>query len=111
MLYDFLLLMDMDRSGEISAQDLDEAADIIRIAKKAKSNNSAELNYKHMPPAVAEVLSTWDADKSGSVGVSELIMAAEAMKKLLIGAVIAIIVLMAGTFALALSAAELAKDA
>merc|ERR1719160_567054 len=81
MLYDFLLLIDMDRSGEISAKDLDEAADIIRIAKKAKSNNSAELNYKHMPKVVSEVLAAWDVDHSGSVSVSELVTAAEAQQR------------------------------
>merc|ERR1711904_495017 len=75
---------------------------------------------KHMPEAVSKVLATWDADKSGSVGVSELVMAAEAqkkmseenrlVKKLLVGAVIVIVILMAGTFALSLTAAEMAKE-
>merc|ERR1719420_1757147 len=110
----------MANDGELGATEIDEAADIIRIAKKAKEGNSAELNYKHLPEAVADVLGGWDADKSGSVGVSELVMAAEAqkkmneenrlVKKLLVGAVIVIFILMAGTFALSLTAAEMAKE-
>lgn len=120
MITDFLLMIDTNHSGELSAAELDEAADIIRLAKKGKDNNSAELNYKHMPKSVADVLSQWDADKSGSVGISELVAAADAqkkmkdenrmMKKLLIGAIIVIAILMAGTFGLALTAAEMAKD-
>merc|ERR1719473_2382334 len=82
MIYDFFVMIDTDKTGELSTDNLEEAADIIRIAKTAKTNNAAELNYKHMSPAVAEVLSQWDADNSGSVGISELIMAAEAQKKM-----------------------------
>merc|ERR1719326_2443576 len=103
MLFDFLAVIDTASNGELSAEEIDEAADIIRIAKKAKEGNSAELNYKHLPEAVSKVLSHWDVDKSGSVGVSELVMAAEAqkkmsdenrlVKKLLVGAVIVILIL------------------
>jgi hypothetical protein len=120
ILFDFLAVVDTAKNGKLSAAEIDEAADIIRISKKAKAGNSAELNYKHLPDAVAKVLAPWDADKSGSVGVSELVMAAEAqkkmseenrlVKKLLAGAVIAILILMAGTFALSLTAAEMAKE-
>jgi hypothetical protein len=120
ILFDFLAVVDTANNGKLSAAEIDEAADIIRISKKAKAGNSAELNYKHLPDAVAKVLAPWDADKSGSVGVSELVMAAEAqkkmseenrlVKKLLAGAVIAILILLAGTFALSLTAAEMAKE-
>merc|ERR1719331_723051 len=120
MLFDFLAVIDTARNGELSAEKVDEAADIIRIAKRGKEGNLADLNYKHLPEAVAKVLAGWDADKSGSVGVSELVMAAEAqrkmseenrlVKKLLVGAVIVILILMAGTFALSLTAVEMAKE-
>eukprot|EP00746_Dinoflagellata_sp_MGD_P129082 gnl/MRDRNA2_/MRDRNA2_63335_c0_seq1.p1 gnl/MRDRNA2_/MRDRNA2_63335_c0~~gnl/MRDRNA2_/MRDRNA2_63335_c0_seq1.p1 ORF type:complete len:300 (+),score=74.23 gnl/MRDRNA2_/MRDRNA2_63335_c0_seq1:106-1005(+) len=120
MLFDFLAVIDTANNGELSAEEIDEAADIIRIAKKGKEGNSADLNYKHLPEAVAKVLAGWDADKSGTVGVSELVMAAEAqkkmseenrlVKKLLVGAVIVIFILMAGTFALSLTAVEMAKE-
>ena len=78
MLFDFLAVVDTANNGMLGAAEIDEAADIIRISKKAKAGNSAELNYKHRPEAVAKVLAPWDADDSGSVGVSELVMAAEA---------------------------------
>ena len=120
MLFDFLAVIDTAKNGELSVEEIEEGADIIRIAKTAKQGNSAELNYKHLPEVIAGVLAGWDADKSGSVGVSELVMAAEAqkkmneenrlVKKLLVGAVIVIFILMAGTFALSLTAAEMAKE-
>ena len=36
MLFDFLAVIDTANNGELSATEIDEAADIIRIAKKAK---------------------------------------------------------------------------
>lgn len=120
MLLDFVAMVDGDKDGKLTAEDLEEAYDIIRIAKQGKDNNVAELNYKHLPKAVSDVLKQWDADESGSVGVSELVAAGEAQKKMaqenrlvkqLLGAAgIVILILMAGTFALSLSAAEMAKD-
>ena len=120
MLFDFLAIVDTASNRELSAEEIHEAADIIRIAKKGKEGNSADLNYKHAPESVAKVLAGWDTDKSGSVSVSELMKAAEAqkkmsaenrlVKKLLVGAVIVVFMLMAGTFALSLTAAEMAKE-
>merc|ERR1719265_1074141 len=120
MLWDFMELIDFDNTGELSAENLDEAADIIKIAASAKHNNTAELNYKHMPEAVSTVLSQWDKDKSGSVGILELMMAAEAQKKmkdenrlvkrLLVGAILVIFILLGATFGLSITAAELAKE-
>lgn len=120
MLYDFLEVLDFFNSGVISVESIDDAADMIRSAMQAKHNNSAELKYKHMPEAVRRVLATWDADNNGSVAVSELILAAEAqnkmrnenrlLKKIIVGAIIVILILMAGTFVLSLTAAEMAKD-
>jgi hypothetical protein len=120
MIFDFFSVIDTDGEGELSAEELDEAADIIRIAKKAKSDNSAELNYKHMPKVVSEVLSAWDVDRSGSVSVSELVSAAEAqlrmsdenrlMKKLLVVAFVAIVFILCATLGICLWAAETTKD-
>lgn len=120
MIFDFFSIIDQGGDGELSAEELDEAADIIRIAKKAKSNNSAELNYKHMPKVVAEVLAGWDADRSGSVSVSELVSAAEAqrrlsdenrlMKRLLIVAFFVIVFILCATLGICLWAAEQTKD-
>ena len=120
MLFDFLAIVDTARNGELSAKEIHEAADIIRIAKKGKEGNSADLNYKHAPESVAKVLAGWDTDKSGSISVFELMKAAEAqkkmseenrlVKKLLVGALVVIVILMAGTFALSLTAAEMAKE-
>ena len=45
MLWDFMELIDFDNTGELSAENLDEAADIIKIAASAKHNNAAEMNY------------------------------------------------------------------
>lgn len=120
MLFDFFAIIDTAQNGELSAEELEEAYDIIRIAKKAKMDNSPELNYKHLPEAVTNVLTHWDHDKSGSVSIAELMMAADAqkklreehrlMKKFLVGAIITILVLMAGTFALSFAAVEVAKE-
>ena len=120
MLFDFLAVIDTANNGKLSVEEIEEASDIVRIAKKAKEGNSAELDYKHQPENIAKVLAGWDADKSGSVGVSELVMAAEAQKKmseenrlvkrLLVGAFILISILMASIFALSLTAAEMAKE-
>lgn len=120
MIFDFFSVIDANGEGEVSAEELDEAADIIRIAKKAKKDNSAELNYKHMPKVVSEVLAGWDADRSGSVSVSELVSAAEAqqrlsdenrlMKKLLIVGFIAIVFILCATLGICLWAAETTKD-
>lgn len=117
---DLAAIIDTDNDGLITEKDFDEAADMIRIAKVAKQNNSAELNYKHLPKAVSDVLAQWDADKSGSVGISELVKAGEAQKKmenenhlikrLLVGAILTILILMAATFGLSFTAVELAKD-
>ena len=78
ILFDFLAVVDTANNGKLSVEEIEEASDIVRIAKKAKEGNSAELDYKHQPENIAKVLAGWDADKSGSVGVSELVMAAEA---------------------------------
>eukprot|EP00746_Dinoflagellata_sp_MGD_P014138 gnl/MRDRNA2_/MRDRNA2_130838_c0_seq1.p1 gnl/MRDRNA2_/MRDRNA2_130838_c0~~gnl/MRDRNA2_/MRDRNA2_130838_c0_seq1.p1 ORF type:complete len:342 (-),score=55.78 gnl/MRDRNA2_/MRDRNA2_130838_c0_seq1:274-1299(-) len=120
MIFDFFSVIDADGEGALSAEELDEAADIIRIAKKAKSNNSAELNYKHLPKVVSEVLTAWDLDRSGSVSVSELVSAAEAqrrmsdenrlMKKLLVVAVAAIICILCAMLGICLWVAETTKD-
>lgn len=120
MIFDFFSVIDSDGGGQLSAEELDEAADIIRIAKKAKLNNSGELNYKHMPKVVSEVLAAWDVDHSGSVSVSELVVAAEAqqrmsdenrlMKKLLVVAIIAIICILCATLWICLWVAETTKD-
>jgi hypothetical protein len=120
MIFDFFSVIDADGEGELSAEELDEAADIIRIAKKAKSNNSAELSYKHMPKVVSEVLAAWDADRSGSVSVSELVSAAEAqlrmadenrlIKKLLCICAVAIVCILCATLGICLWAAETTKD-
>jgi len=120
MLLDFTAMIDSDKDGKITAADVEEAWDIVRIAKKGKESNSAELNYKHQPKAVADVLKQWDADQSGSVGVSELVMAGEAQKKMasenrlvkkLLGmALTFIVILMAATFGLSFTAVQMAKD-
>jgi hypothetical protein len=120
MLFDIMAVIDTEENGKVSVEEIEEAADIVRTSKKAKEGNSAELNYKHFPGQISNVLKVWDADASGSVGVSELVMAAEAqkkmaeenrlVKKLLVGAMIVILILMAGTFALSLTAAEMAKE-
>jgi hypothetical protein len=120
LLFDFLAVIDTANNGQLNVHEIEEASDIIRIAKKAKEGNSAELDYTHQPENIAKVLEGWDADKSGSVGVSELVMAAEAQKKmseenrlvkrLLVGAFILISILMASIFALSLTAAEMAKE-
>jgi Ca2+-binding EF-hand superfamily protein len=40
------------------------------------------LRYTHFPPKVQEVLATWDDDNSGSVSVSELMVAAKAQERM-----------------------------
>lgn len=120
MLYDFLAVIDTNKNGELSLEEIEEAAEMIKIQKKAKKDNSQELYYKHQPEAVAKVLALWDVDKNGSVSVSELMMAADAQKRLknehrfvrqlLVGAIITIVLLMAGTFAVSFAAVEVAKE-
>merc|ERR1712159_730751 len=65
MLYDFLKIIDFDKTGALSAENLDEASDIIRIHGTAKHQNAAELNYKHLPQEVSKVLAQWDTDNTG----------------------------------------------
>eukprot|EP00931_Biecheleriopsis_adriatica_P009151 TRINITY_DN110247_c0_g1_i1.p1 TRINITY_DN110247_c0_g1~~TRINITY_DN110247_c0_g1_i1.p1 ORF type:complete len:337 (-),score=66.81 TRINITY_DN110247_c0_g1_i1:244-1155(-) len=120
MFLDLAAIIDHDNDGVVDEKNFDEAADILRISKAAKQSNSAELNYKHLPKAVVDVLSQWDADKSGSVGVAELVKAGEAqkkieqenrlVKKLLAVAGAIIVVLLVATFCLSFAAVELAKD-
>jgi len=120
MLMDLAVIIDADNDGIITEKDFDEVADITRTALKGKQSNTAELPYKHLPKAVSSVLEQWDADKSGSVGVAELVKAGEAQKKmenenrlvkrLLAGAVAVIMILMAATFALSFAAVQMAKD-
>jgi hypothetical protein len=119
-IFDFFCVIDTAQAGQLNEQQLDNAMDIIKTMEKDKGANCAELHYKHFPEAVKDVLLTWDADRSGSVGVSELVMAAEAQKKmkdenrlvkrLLGGAVVVILILMTATFFLSVAAAEMAKD-
>jgi len=120
MFLDLAVIIDTDNDGLVDERDFDEATDMIRIAKTAKQSNSAELNYKHLPKAVSGVLEQWDADKSGSVGISELVKAGEAqkrmenenrlVKRLLVAALVVIGILMAATFGLSFAAVQMAKD-
>jgi hypothetical protein len=125
MMFDFLASIDTAKNGELSAEEVDEAADMIRIIKKMKKED-CKLHYKHLPESVRNVLEGWDTidpktgKKDGTVDAKELEAAAEAqqkmskenrlVKKLLVGAIIVVLLLSAGTFALSLTAAEMAKE-
>merc|ERR1719335_377521 len=124
MMFDFLASIDTAKNGELSAEEVDEAADMIRIVKQGKLND-LKLNYKHLPKAVRDILEGWDSpndpkQRDGTVDAKELEAAAEAqkkmskenrlVKKLLVGAIIVVLLLSAGTFALSLTAAEMAKE-
>lgn len=120
MLQDFLTICDLKNTGTVTAQELDEAGDMLRIGLHNKSNNVGELNYKHAPQCVKNVLEQWDKDKSGSVDLTELIAAGGAYKKLLsqnkvlkfaiLGAVLMILILAGTGFGLSLVALDLMKE-
>jgi Ca2+-binding EF-hand superfamily protein len=120
MLYDFLKIIDFDKTGFLSAENLDEASDIIRIHGTAKHQNKAELNYKHLPKDMVKVLTQWDADNTGSISITNLILAGEAqkrmhdenrmVKKFLVLTLVVVCILLGGIFGLAVTAAEMAKD-
>ena len=50
--------------------------------KVAAQNNSSDLDYSNFPDKVKDIMKVWDGDESGSVSVSELVLAAEAQKKI-----------------------------
>eukprot|EP00746_Dinoflagellata_sp_MGD_P000734 gnl/MRDRNA2_/MRDRNA2_101334_c0_seq1.p1 gnl/MRDRNA2_/MRDRNA2_101334_c0~~gnl/MRDRNA2_/MRDRNA2_101334_c0_seq1.p1 ORF type:complete len:199 (+),score=49.45 gnl/MRDRNA2_/MRDRNA2_101334_c0_seq1:66-662(+) len=81
-MFEFFTMIDTYQNGVLDAKELDEAGDMIRLAKKAKDSNSSEIKYKHLPKAIQEVLVQWDKDNSGSVSVMELGKAAEDQRKL-----------------------------
>lgn len=114
-------LKQLDTDGDgIDQEEIEEMLEVLQKMKIAEKNNSSDLDYTHFPPKVKEVMAQWDGDASGSVSVSELVVAAEAqkkmaqenkfMKQMLYFAVVVIFVLGAMSFAMGFAANEVAKD-
>jgi hypothetical protein len=120
MLQELKIAADQDGSGNVSPAEVQSAVDLLKRLSHAKLTNSTDMEYKHMPPKLQEVFKTWDADESGVVSEAELIGAASAwkkmqaenrtIKKLLLAAVVVMIIMFAGMFAMGMVTAELAKE-
>jgi hypothetical protein len=101
-------------------EDLRNSMELIIRLVEAKKENSAEMEYRHLPENIQKVFRGWDADGSGRVDASELNAAAQAwdklqkestlMKRLLFATVVVIILMFAGMFAMGMITAELAKE-
>lgn len=120
VLFDFLKNIDVSGRGVLQSEDLEEAADIVRLTRGAKEHNAGQLSYKHLPGCVQQVLTKWDTDQNGFVSIEELQAAAHAHKQqkqkttrarwMVVVLVFAIALVGASTFVMALAAFEMAKE-
>jgi len=112
--------LDVDGSGGVNKQELEAGVQLLTKLAKDRAANTTELDYKHMPECIQGVMKEWDADGSGKVSVGELAAAAAAfkkiqqegrlMKKIILGLVVVILILLVGMFVLSMAAAEMAKE-
>lgn len=120
MLNDIREAADEDGSGDVTLQEINKTIALMQRLTQARAQNSGDMEYKHLPAKIQEVFKTWDADESGKVSEAELTSAAKAwtkmqkenrmVKQLLIAAVVVIIIMFAGMFAMGMVTAELAKE-
>eukprot|EP00929_Paragymnodinium_shiwhaense_P118421 TRINITY_DN90342_c0_g1_i1.p1 TRINITY_DN90342_c0_g1~~TRINITY_DN90342_c0_g1_i1.p1 ORF type:complete len:1316 (+),score=338.31 TRINITY_DN90342_c0_g1_i1:96-4043(+) len=73
--------LDVDGSGSVTHKEMQDGVQLLSDLMKGQKNNSAEMAYKHLPPCIQDVMQEWDADGSGHVGAGELAAAAAAYKK------------------------------
>lgn len=111
--------LDANHNG-LEKEEIDGMLSRLAREKDAREKDHDELEYDHLPPKVQEVLRGWDLDQSGTVGVQELLAAADAqkkmsqqnrmMKRLLALSVVVIIILAVLNFCTGLAAVESGKD-
>jgi len=112
--------LDSDGSGQLTHQEMSDGVDLLTRLLKGKRENSTDMEYKHLPQCIQEVMGEWDADDNGKVSASELAAAAKAyqkiqkegrlMRKIILGLAVVILILMVGIFVLSFAAAEAAKE-
>jgi hypothetical protein len=111
--------LDVDKNG-LSKSEIEEAFEWVAKKAQERANNTAEIDIKAQPEKVQKVLKIWDDDDSGTVGVSELVSAANAQKKMneeyqflirLLAALVGLIIfLILGCFFMTTVANEYTKD-
>jgi len=112
--------LDSDGSGQLTHEEMQDGVDLLTRLLKGKRENSTDMEYKHLPQCIQEVMGEWDADGSGKVSASELAAAAKAyqkiqqegrlMRKIILGLAVVILILMVGIFVLSFAAAEATKE-
>jgi len=120
MLYDFLQECDFNNRGSLSPEDLDQMSDVVKITCKAAENNTAQLNYKHLPECVKNVMLKFDFSGKGHVSVEDLSRAAELwdqnqkqgklLMKIVLGLIACLILLAGATFGTTIFAIDLTKE-
>lgn len=112
---------DMDTAdGTLDKEEMEDVLKMAAAQKKAKKDNSDEIDYSNFPEKVKKVMKTWDADAGGTVSVAELSAAAKAQDqmeaankflKVLIGIVVLTIIFLCVTmFGASYASNELAKE-
>lgn len=114
---EFFILIDHNEDGVITADEMDYAASLVRAHLKA---GDEQLVYTYQPPAVRDALEAFDSENKGSVSIQDLVKAAEAsrrmakedrlLKRLLLGVVVLLVILLPIIFGLSFAAAQEAKD-
>lgn len=67
-------LAQLDEDGDgLEQEEMEEMLSAMAAQKKAKREDTGELDYRNMPPKVQEVLQEWDQDGGGTVSVAELL--------------------------------------
>mmetsp|Transcript_43837 Transcript_43837/g.102371 ORF Transcript_43837/g.102371 Transcript_43837/m.102371 type:complete len:854 (-) Transcript_43837:64-2625(-) len=107
-------------NGHMSHAEVEKGLNLLHHLVKERDANSGEVTYTHMPEGVQDVMKEWDMDRSGTVSVVELSAAAKAhkkireegylMKRIIVGLVFVILILLTGTFVLSYMAVDLAKE-
>jgi len=120
MLYDFLQECDFNNRGSLSPENLDQMSSVVKITCKAAENNTAQLNYKHLPECVKNVMLKFDFTNKGHVSVEDLSRAAELwdqnqkqgklLMKIVLGLIACLVLLAGATFGTTIFAIDLTKE-
>lgn len=73
--------LDIDGDG-LEKHEVEDVINFMADEKVRAKLDTKELDYTRFPPKIQEVLATWDLDKSGSISVDELMIAAKSQHKM-----------------------------
>jgi len=120
MLYDFLRQCDYNNRGTLTPEELQKMSDVVKITCKAEQQNTAQLDYKHLPECVKKVMLKFDFTNKGHVSVEDLSRAAQLwdqnqkqgafLTRVALGLIACLVLLVGATFGTTFYAIDLMKE-